>query len=375
MKKHRNLILVITLLLAAVLGSSSALAQGTVLLVTPSIQGTQGLNGWYISDVIAGFIVDPSWTIVDGCGTTVINQDTSVEGFPITCLIIDGLGGSGGGTFYIKRDATPPEVQPISPAQTQVSADEGSTLVLQALAQDANLVSSGWDLDHNGTIDAPNPTSITVPGVQGGLNPCFIAEDAAGNRGQLDVQISSINLPPFIDGWVVASMIHFGGTLDISATASDPGNDPLTASVDWGDGLSEPVVVKPDGSLQAAHVYASDGSFAVTLSVSDSDGAVTGDRRTLMVESPVQTIEGDLIPGTLGLVGQGILNQGQADSLVVKLEGTVDALNNDRPAAPQKLDAYLNEFAAVVPNAAVSPCWIVATDVRNALNGLVAPPN
>ena len=67
-----------------------------------------------------------------------------------------------------------------------------------------------------------------------------------------------------------------------------------------------------------------------------------------------------------------MVNEGQAASLVVKLEGAVTALNNDRPAAPQKLGAYLNEFEAVVPDATVVPEWLIATDV---LNGLVAPPD
>jgi hypothetical protein len=77
------------------------------------------------------------------------------------------------------------------------------------------------------------------------------------------------------------------------------------------------------------------------------------------------------------MVNQGILLQGEADSLVVKLEGTLDALNNDRPAAPEKLGAYLNEFEAVVPAATVVPEWLMATDVRDALilNGWVPQPD
>jgi hypothetical protein len=73
----------------------------------------------------------------------------------------------------------------------------------------------------------------------------------------------------------------------------------------------------------------------------------------------------------------GILNQGQAHSLVVKLEGAVVALNNDRPSAPHKLGAYLNEYEAIVPDAIVSPCFLVATDVRDALilNGWVPEPD
>jgi hypothetical protein len=75
-------------------------------------------------------------------------------------------------------------------------------------------------------------------------------------------------------------------------------------------------------------------------------------------------------------VKQSLLNQGQADSLVVKLEGAMAALYNDRPAALQKLEAYLNEYVAVVPDARVTACFLVATDVRDTLilNGWVPQP-
>ena len=377
MKKLLYLALLTTLLLAALIGGGSAQAQGTVPAVNPVITGTLGQNGWYVSTVTVSFPnLDPTWVIVEGCQTVIIDFDTGPEGEPVTCIVRDINGTAGGGTGTIKRDATPPALQLISPAQPQVSANEGSTLALNAQAQDANLVTSGWDLDGDGTIDAPNPTSITVPGLQGGISPCFLAIDAAGNTSQLEVTVSSLNLAPTIDGWVVPTMIHFGGTLAISATVSDPGGDPLTGSLDWGDGSVEPVVIQPDGSLQAAHSYVTNGNYPLTLTIADGEGGIVSDTRHTVVHSPIETIEDELISGTLSLVGQGILNEGQANSLVVKLEGTVVALHNDRPSAPNKLNAYLNEYAAVVPNGSVTPCFLVATDVHNALvlHGWVIPP-
>jgi hypothetical protein len=172
-------------------------------------------------------------------------------------------------------------------------------------------------------------------------------------------------------------MIHFGGAVQVSATTSDPGDDPLTARVDWGDNQLEEAVVKSDGSIQAEHTYAGAGTFPVTLILSDDEGLTVSDTRNVWIYTPIETIEIDLIPGTLDLVNQGILVQGQADSLVVKLAGAVTALENDRPAAPNQLGAYLNEFEAIVPDATVVPKWLMATDVRDALilNGWVPQPD
>lgn len=227
-------------------------------------------------------------------------------------------------------------------------------------------------------MDAPNPTSVNIPGLKGTVVPCWIviAVDEAGNVSQIEVEVDIINLPPNIDGWVVPTMLHFGGTVELEATTSDPGDDPLTAGVDWGDGVFEPVVVKPDGSLQAEHVYVADGTYQVTLILSDDEDLTVSDSKSVWIYTPIESIEIDLIPGTLDLVNQGVLNAGQADSLVVKLKGAVVALNNDRPAAPQKLDAYLNEYLAVVPDGSLTPCFLVATSVRDALilNGWVPEP-
>ena len=252
-------------------------------------------------------------------------------------------------------------------------------MTLQAVAQDLNPFTVGWDLDEDGTLDAPNPTSVSIPGLRGGLNPCFIvsATDEAGNVSQIVVEVEIINQPPNIDGWVVPSMIHFGGTVQLEASTSDPGDDPLTALVDWGDGQLEEVIVIPDGSIQAEHIYATDGDYDVTLIFSDDEGLTVSDSQSVMMYSDSETIEGGLIPGTLDLVNQGILNQGEADSLVVKLAGAVVALNNDWPAAPQKPGAYLNEYEAIVPDRSLSPCFLIATDIQNnlILNVWVGPPD
>ena len=383
MKKHLFNIILAALILGTILGITSPVkSQGLVELAVLNVTGTLGNNGFYVSDVAY------SWTLPDtaipesivGCESGTITQDTPPEGVFLLCFG-DYLGGTFIGGIIddngniqdpiIKRDATGPTLALVSPSQPQVSVDEGSSLTLQAVAQDVNAVTVGWDLDEDGTVDAPNPTTVQIPGniTGGGPSPCFIvtAVDEAGNVSQIVVEATIINLAPSIDSLVAPPDIHFGGTVLVEATASDPGDDPLSATVHWGDGLIEPVVVKPDGSLTAEHVYPTPGSFEIKLQVADDEGAITEERRTVVVEDPIQSIGGSLIPGTLALVPQGILNAGQADSLVVKLEGAVAALANDRPAAPQKLDAYLNEYAAVVPNGQVTPCFLMATDIRDGL--------
>jgi Flp pilus assembly pilin Flp len=348
--------------------------------LTPEMSGTVGNNGWYVDDVIVSWPLQPDWGVILGCQPTVIDFDTA--GRELSCLAAMADGQISGGQVTVKRDATPPVLELLKPV-FPLNVPEGSSVTFDALAQDNfGQTTILWDADNDGSYENPNPLILPVPGnLAGWVVPSMVvAIDEAGNETHLMLptdQVNIINLAPNIDGWVVPTMIHFGGAVQLNATASDPGDDPLTASVDWGDGQIEPVVVEPDGNLQAEHTYAADGTYQVTLILSDDEGLAVSDSRSVMVYSPIQTIEVDLIPGTLNLVNQGILNQGEADSLVVKLEGAVVALNNDRSSAPQKLDAYLNEFEAIVPDASHNPNFLVATDVRDALilNGWVPEPD
>ena len=98
---------------------------------------------------------------------------------------------------------------------------------------------------------------------------------------------------------------------------------------------------------------------------------------SVVVESPDQTIENRLIPGTYADCARDNILDGECGSMVVKLEAADYAYLNDRISTPLILGAYLNEFDAIVPDASVSPCFLIATNLRDALilNGLVPPPD
>jgi hypothetical protein len=79
-------------------------------VITPTVVGTLGNNGWYTSDVTV------SWSVVDnqstvssttGCDPTTISTDTT--GVTLTCTATSA-GGTDSASVKIKRDATAPEV-------------------------------------------------------------------------------------------------------------------------------------------------------------------------------------------------------------------------------------------------------------------------
>ena len=78
--------------------------------IVPTISGTLGLGGWYVSDVTVSWSVTDAESAISsqtGCGTAVVNQDTQSQSF--TCSATS-TGGTGSRTVTVKRDATDPVI-------------------------------------------------------------------------------------------------------------------------------------------------------------------------------------------------------------------------------------------------------------------------
>jgi len=85
-----------------------SVCDSTPPVIIPNISGTQGNNGWYVSDV------EVSWTVSDeesavsstsGCETTLINSDTA--SITLACEA-SSKGGTNSASVTIQRDATAP---------------------------------------------------------------------------------------------------------------------------------------------------------------------------------------------------------------------------------------------------------------------------
>lgn len=101
------------------------------------------------------------------------------------------------------------------------------------------------------------------------------------------------------------------------------------------------------------------GTYPLTLTGTDGRPSIGGSRSTslsLVVLTPAQAIPA--VIDTIGsLQGAGVLNQGQANSLIVKLNHAIDSLNTKpgQPTACNQLQAFVNEVHAYVSAGILTP--------------------
>lgn len=159
----------------------------TAPVITPTVNGTQGQNGWYTSDVkVAWSIVDDESPITSqtGCGDQNITADTASVTF--TCEATSD-GGTTRQHVTIKRDATMP-----STSASVNPSDSTATVTLHATDGTSGIASTTYRVD-GGVVqsyDAP----FTVSGV-GTHMVRFFSTDLAGNTEPEQTITFTINQP------------------------------------------------------------------------------------------------------------------------------------------------------------------------------------
>ena len=203
-------------------------------VITPSVSGTLGSNGWYVSDVMV------SWTVVDdestitsktSCDSTTISTDTA--GTTLTCSATSA-GGTSSQSVTIKRDATPPTISALidkSPAACGwFNASSGAPTV------------SFYCADATSGLAGACPAAFTVGE---GENQSYsqTISDNAGNSASAGVSGIDVDLTAPVFGACPADgpfLLNSGPqtvgpiTVDAAISGLDSGANTLNGSVDTG---------------------------------------------------------------------------------------------------------------------------------------------
>jgi Tol biopolymer transport system component len=156
------------------------------------------------------------------------------------------------------------------------------TLTATATGDGASTATFAWDLDGDGSYDdATGPTTeVSFPG--SGEFPVGVLASADDGTATDATTVGVANVAPALGDLTATS---YGDLVAVEGTASDSGDDVLTARVEWGDGTADDATLVRDGAqwrLSASHRYAGPAAGA-SLVVTLLDGAGGSDSRTLVV--------------------------------------------------------------------------------------------
>lgn len=221
---------------------------------------------------------------------------------------------------------------------------EGSTIAFDASmsTDDGGIVSYEWDWNGDGTYDETTNTPLVehtwYDDYSGTVKLKVV--DGYGLVGEATTTVNVLNVPPVasIDSSEHPySHIFVGDTVTFHGSFLDPGADD-THSITWnfGDGTLA------SGVLTPTHVYATNGLFTVTLTVTDDDGGVGSNSITIKVMTINEAVS-DLINTVKDLN----IAAGLKSNLLGKLQDANKLLiKGNYVGAIGKLNDFINQVEA-----------------------------
>jgi hypothetical protein len=173
---------------------------------------------------------------------------------------------------------------PVADAGGPYTTNEGTNVTLDASASTENgdgPFTYEWDLDNDGNFSDATGASPSFTAVgQDGVYPIKVRiTNADGFSSTASSSVTVNNVAPSVSIDAIPSTDE-GTAVTLSGVISDPGwLDPLTATVDWGDGNGAVALpgslenVRPDATLtySVGHTYGDNGTFTVEVCGFDDD--------------------------------------------------------------------------------------------------------
>ena len=275
-----------------------------------------------------GTMLDASLKLYDSSGSLLVRRATAGLGESLTATLaagtyyvsVESAGNYGDiGQYTLTGTITPPsQPAPLAVISGNATVAEGSSLALSGLSSTGTGLTYAWDLDGDGVFGETG--TAAGRGDETGASVTFAAQgidgpatriislkvtDSLGQSVTTSFTINITNAPPVVSLAGTTSGME-GQSYTLPFSAVDPGGDSIAQwLVTWGDGTTSTLV---GSTSSAAHVYADNGAYAVTVSATDKDVGVGSALRTVTIANVAPTI-------TLG--GTGFATEGSGYTLVL----------------------------------------------------------
>jgi hypothetical protein len=187
-----------------------AASDTTAPIITPSVAGTLGSNGWYVSDVTVSWSVADAESMIGsqtGCDTTTITSDTNSVTFICSAT---SAGGTNSQSITIKRDATAPSG--VSATASRAPNANGWYNAPVGFSFSGTDATSGIANCTTTSYSGSDSASVSVSG------SCI---DQAGNVGPASISLKYDATAPTLAPNISPDPALLNGSATASANASD----------------------------------------------------------------------------------------------------------------------------------------------------------
>ena len=238
-----------------------------------------------------------AWDFGDGSSAESIEAEHSYcdEGeYSVSLRVTDG---SGNQSTQI-ADAAVSNVAPTLDAGANLVVDEGSVVSLTNATfsdpgNDSHSATIAWTTSAaNGTIEQSQDEGCGTSGTissdhvytDNGIHTVLVTVNDGDNGVTTDsVEVIVNNVAPLAEAGSDVT-VDEGSEIIFGGSFADPGNDTHTIEWDFGDGNTA------EGSLSPTHAYADNGTYAVTLTVTDDDNGSGSDSLTVTVHNVAPSV-------------------------------------------------------------------------------------
>jgi len=257
-----------------------------------------------------GSVVSFTWNMGDGTnltGLNVLHRFRTPGQYTVTGTAVDDAGGVTTAVLNVRvLHAKPKAAFTFAPAIPR----PGETVVFTDASTPVGAPLSSWEWRFGDGLVLRGPSVSRSFGAAGTYSVQLRIQDGLGQTNATDRTLR-VNAPPTASFTQDRSIIFSGESVTFTPTAAD--SDGGIARLEWrfGDGQTAVVTGAP---TPIAHVFAVPGSYKVTLTAVDIDGAnVTTLPSNLVVRNRAPTVSLVASPGLVVLEGQAVTFLGSAN--------------------------------------------------------------